>query len=365
MKRLFKIFSTDSNQTPKEQYENNRTDKSQIESLGLDQKIDSHNIDFSLPEEIINKEEDGLLWIIEKEGLAPSYVLGTAHVREQENLDILEELNPIIQKVDEVIVETDVSIVQKDIQHYQEMPQFGPFFDKKSILLSQVITDSEFIDELKKCLITAYPGLDGFSLSLNMDNLQPWYLSMLIRNALTNCNNPRDPIDLEIQQLAKKANKNVSYLESGKAHIAITGCHWPLGEQILVLNFFVKNFKILQETTKLIKESFYNRKMVSLYKNLTNSDFQDETDLKIALALNKKVFLERNPVINSNSAPFFEKGNKLVVLGAGHLFGKTGLLTYLRQNGFKISCSEILRHDQNREDKRIIDNRDSFVFGKY
>jgi len=167
-----------------------------------------------------------------------------------------------------------------------------------------------------------------------LDKLKPWMPAVLLaiedlQRAMQEVrpDGAQHMMDVELMQAAKQAQKKLMFLETIDEQLAIFGAI-PEKEQIAELG------RALSDHTAL------GRSMVEAFAQgdepaLTAALF-DKGQMQAAPGFYEAMLYQRNarwiPVIEAE----MQKGNLFVAVGAGHLFGKRGILAELKQRGYRV-----------------------------
>jgi hypothetical protein len=270
---------------------------------------------------------DGLLWRIEKKGVAPSYLFGTFHAADPRLLSKVDRASRLIRGSRSVATELgDLSTAQKTLAGARAM-------------LSSLGADNHslsLVSEDKRGTIERLAGERGLDAGA-LDKMAPWMLMAAF--ALPVCELKRDNreiVDERIVSVARKAQVPVEALEA-------------IDEQLDALKsidpkLIGKYLDIVAERPSLIDDGFAT--MVALYARSRIGWI--EPALKHGLKLtseqavlnedvSKRLVIERNRTMAQRVRPLLEKGKAFVAVGALHLVGEQGLVSLLRKDGWRVT----------------------------
>jgi len=274
----------------------------------------------------------GIFWRIEKQGLKPSYLLGTMHVTDPRVLTMPKGAREATAAADVVVIESDEILDEKKAAASLLMhPELTMFTDGKSVKDHLDAADLEKLES----------GLRQRGLALGaVAKMKPWILASFV--ALPACEMSRKAagasfLDKQIAEDAVKAGKPVAGLES-------------LVEQLeamadLPVDF---HFKALIETIELgDKMEDVIETMTELYLAgeigmtmpmlKTVAPSPGEEDESAYAAFESRIVRDRNLVMADGSKPHLEKGNAFIAVGALHLPGEEGLVELIRRQGYTVT----------------------------
>jgi uncharacterized protein len=266
-----------------------------------------------------NKDNNTLLWEITGNGLKkPSYIFGTFHIMCKDDIHFSENLKTAIKTANEVYFEMD-------LDNPKTMLGGLTMMNMKNKTLADLYTK----DELQK-LTTFFK--DSIKMSLSFFNkMKPMMLEALLYPRMMPCKTPSG-IETELMVIAKKEKKEIKGFETMEFQSAIFDSV-PYETQAKAL------LKDIDSTEKF--KAFFN-KMLDIYKN-------QEID-KLAQMLADTTFsggenddaLLKNRNINwvKQLKTILRENNIFMAVGAGHLFGKDGLIVLLRKEGYVLRAIE-------------------------
>lgn len=260
------------------------------------------------------KNDNSLLWKIEGNGLTqPSYVYGTIHMLCAPDFEIKEKVNTAFNSTSNLVMELDMDD-PKEIQEMQDMM-------KSKTTLSSLLTD----DEEKKADAILKSEL-GISLK-QVDNISPaGLMSISIMSSYACPPTEMKMYEAEFVIKAKAQNKKIGGLETIADQMATVGKSYDIHEIIKQIALKAEYAAILAEMTKAYKE----QNLPKLYETVTDKRFMDENAKKAMLTIRNEKWIAKMPAIMKQESTFF-------AVGAGHLYGNDGVITLLRNKGFKVT----------------------------
>jgi hypothetical protein len=262
------------------------------------------------------KNNNSLLWLIEKEGHQKSYIYGTMHMIEPEYYNFSDKLKQLITSADKIVME--IGGEPNPLEAYNllvlDSGTVEDYFTKEQ--LSQLI---EFMD--KKLNTSPKEFRQKYS------NMKPF----LILQAITQAYFSKDAVsyDLNIMQLAHQNNKPIDGFETMEQQLGFFDQISNKDMATLIIAS-VNNFDDEKKETLKLQKLYAKQKvdkLIPLMKKQSPElmEFED-------------IFLNNR---NENWIPkidIFTKENKcFIAVGAAHLFGEKGLLERLKRKDYKIS----------------------------
>lgn len=275
----------------------------------------------------------GIFWKIEKDGIAPSYLLGTMHVSDPRVLkmpagaaDAQAASNTIVIESDEILDE------KKAMAGILTKPELTMFTDGSSI---ETLLPKEDVALLEA-------GLKNRGIPLAaVSRMKPWMLMAFV--SLPACEMARkavnpDFLDKRIALDAVAAGKPVKGLETFVEQLSAMAAI-PVGFHL----------KSLVETISL------GPKMDDIFETMTELYLSGDIGLTIPLLktvapegdddagyaeFENLVVTKRNHVMAERAAPILAEGGAFIAVGALHLPGEEGLVELLRKQGFAVTRAD-------------------------
>ncbi len=265
----------------------------------------------------IKKAENSLLWEITGKGLTkPSYLFGTYHFADNGFVDTMKVLNEKLKSADAVVGELvmDKTLAMKLV----------PFMVMKDNSLDKILTPEEY--KLVDDYVKQFPGYE-----LKMFNkmkpvvVQTMILQLTAPKTFT-ATNPA--LDEYLQTYAKENAKPVMGLETVEEQAGILFGNSIERQKELLLKSIKDAEKNKQESIDLY--NYYIAQDLEKLEKLfaDNQDYtQDEMD---------QLLKNRNQKWMAELPPMMQKQSLFIAVGAGHLFGKDGLIKGLKAMGYTL-----------------------------
>lgn len=275
----------------------------------------------------------GLLWRIERDDVAPSYLLGTMHVSDPRVLRMPDGAADAHRAARTIIIESDEILDEKKAM--------AALLAKPELTM---FTDGNSIESLlpKDDLAILEAGLKEKGIPLGaVSRMKPWMLASFV--ALPACEASRKAagamfLDKKIALDAIAGGKAVKGLET-------------LAEQLTAMTELPLEFHLqaLVETVKL------GERMDDIVETMTQLYLKGETGLTIPalkavtpatdggdesayVAFESAIISKRNHRMAERAAPLLAGGHVFMAVGALHLPGEDGLVELLRGQGFTVTA---------------------------
>lgn len=259
------------------------------------------------------QNDSSLLWEISGNGLKnPSYVFGTIHMICQEDYIMTPVIENTLKSVDNYYAEIDFTNMA-DLLLMQESL-------KTEIPLSKRISADEYA-KLEKLLEETF--------QMNIGEFEHSSLAA-IASTLTFKSFPCDQhkmYEMELLQMAMKSNKKMGGLETVKEQLEIMNTNFDIEAIIKMLEEFqLKGFESTNQMVSLYKE----QRIDDLLDFMNEASYMDEKTNESMLIKRNNNWMVKMPEIMKNKSTFF-------AVGAAHLGGKHGVLSLLKEKGYKVT----------------------------
>jgi uncharacterized protein len=274
---------------------------------------------------------DGLLWRIERPGLAPSYLFGTIHSTDESALEVAHRAAQSIK--DAKIVATELGGPIDTI----EKANITAATLSKALDRDHDTFEGSIAPEDRKTVEKLITGL-GYPAEF-AHHLKPWFLAIL--TGLPKCEAERETLNLpEVDQFlaetARDLGVKVIGLETVEEQLAAIANMRPDVAATLVT---------LTARDPGLNDNLYAT-MLRLYRESRPAEILAVSDALGGLSDSERAAQDefmlallqgRNATMAERAAPLLASGGAFIAVGALHLAGKTGLIEQFRALGYTIT----------------------------
>jgi uncharacterized protein YbaP (TraB family) len=274
----------------------------------------------------------GLLWKLEKDGVAPSYLFGTMHMTDPRVTDLTPAARDAFDSSGTVVIETtDVLDEAKMMQELLKHPELMMFTDDTTLI--------SLVPEEERAAFEAALEERGIPIA-TVAKMKPWMLSAML--ALPACELARKAagapvLDVKLAEDAKAAGKRLAGLETVLDQLGAMAS--------LPMEFHVQG---LIETLKLGDEiDDMIETMIVLYEGEETGMFwplfravlpPGEENEQGYIAFEETMITARNHTMAERAQPIIDRGAAFIAVGALHLPGDKGLIALFEKAGYKVSA---------------------------
>jgi uncharacterized protein YbaP (TraB family) len=277
------------------------------------------------------KNAEGLLWRIEKPGLAPSHLFGTAHVTDPRAVALPALVRKAAASADAVAVElTDVFV-----------PERAALF--AGMLLSAAFVRSggdtlAFITEpaLRQTLeaMTGEVGLTGQAAG----RLQPWFLALVL--SMPRCEQARQAahlpaVDKVVLDARRPGVQPVALETVDEQLAAFRTIDRAVAERALLFN--ARHPDRRDDVFATLVDLYLRRWPSAMLEIMEASGVADAQDSEDLVAVENSLRQTRDPRLAQRALPLLARGNALIAVGALHLAGDDGLVERFRRAGYTVT----------------------------
>lgn len=262
--------------------------------------------------------ERGLLWRIERPGVAPSYAFGTMHHDDERVLKLPSAATKALRGSNSFTMEmlVDATASRKFVAATR-LPSGDLQALIGSDLYAQVaekMRDRDVPDSLTR-------------------RLKPWSVMLTL---LLPRERPVVILDYELSQLAQEQKKPMYQLETVEEQIeAFDGM--PMDVQVGLLESVVRHEDAIPGLTKELIQAYLDRDLRRMWDINTRFTGNDSQMGRLNDIFLERVLFERNKRMVAAMQPRLAEGGTFVAVGALHLFGDRGVLALLKQQGYRIT----------------------------
>lgn len=256
-----------------------------------------------------------------------SFILGSIHLGHNDMYPLDERIINAFKKSDELIVENDITQINI-LELQQKILQYG-MYSGNDILKNHISED--LYEKIKEKLNQNGMQIEAFH------KFKPWFLGVTIQLlALTKRGYSQETgIDLYFINKAK-GKKTIIGLENPDDQLNIFNNLSPKVSE-LFLESALMSLDETEETMKALVKAWKTGDTETL-ENLILKSFNEHPELK---PIYNKLFTERNIKMTDKTINYLKNDKTyFIVVGAGHLIGKEGIVKLLQKKGIIIKQVE-------------------------
>lgn len=262
--------------------------------------------------------DHALLWRIEKDGIAPSYVLGTMHSDDPRVMKLAPQVTEAFDQCHSFAME-----VKLDDQAATRLQQASLYQDGSR--LSQHLPPT-----LYQQLVVAAGKLDVPPQVL--DRMRPWAISMLLSLPKPSAQDGQF-LDLMLMNRARNHGQQVLALENIEEQIDVLSGFTP-EEELSLLADTLKDFDGVADAQQRMLEAYLKHDLKRLVR-LSQHEMGVVDSKGLSKKFWKRLVTDRNQRMATRMLPMLLEGRACVAIGALHLAGKDGVLARISQQGYK------------------------------
>lgn len=264
------------------------------------------------------------LFLVEREGVPPSWLFGTMHSSNPQILALSTEVKVALGRSRVVVGELDMKAV-----------------DMAQVFLSMLLPEGERLGNLLDPALyeETISALDSLGIPLAFaDRMQPWIAAVLLgvgKEELERRSQGAKALDEMLQDMARRQGKAVVGLETADEQLAIFQ-DMPLEWQIDYLELALAAPALVGGSTGPLERLYLagdHRNMWGLYRLMAQFAQTPFIDYFTQVAI-----VDRNRRMAERLAPILAEGGVFVAVGALHLAGSEGLFSLLQAAGWRISA---------------------------
>jgi uncharacterized protein len=274
---------------------------------------------------------DGLLWRIEKPGLAPSYLFGTIHSTDESALEVARRAAQSINGAK--IVATELGGPFDTIEKANiTAATLTKALDRDHDTFEGVIAPEDRQEIEKLITSLGYPAEFAH-------HLKPWFLAIL--TALPACEAERETLNLlEVDQFLAEtardlgvkvigletAEEQLAAIANMRPDVAVTLLTLAARDPVLNDNLYATMLRLYRESrpAEILAIS-------DALGGLSDSERAAQDEFMLTLLQG------RNATMAERAAPLLAVGGAFIAVGALHLAGKAGLIERFRAMGYSVT----------------------------
>ncbi|HEY8252635.1 MAG TPA: TraB/GumN family protein [Burkholderiales bacterium] len=262
--------------------------------------------------------ERGLLWRVEKKGVAPSHVYGTIHVADAR----LAELPAMVRQRFDAAKSLMLEFVP-DPYSRERFLEASMFLDRQT--LEEKIGAQDFERALE---VLAPIGLPRDV----VNKLKPWGVLLNLRNPMRA--ERGTPLDMHLAELARARRLPLSQIEGVEEQI-FTFDEFPMESQVALLKHSLAHRDELTELAERTLEAYLERDLAAIWRLREQFAARHPQIAAHQAAMTKRVVHDRSVVMAFRMQRQLRRGEAFVALGALHLYGDKGVLALLEGDGYR------------------------------
>lgn len=257
----------------------------------------------------------GLLWRVERDGVAPSYLFGTLHSDDPRVVDLAP---PVRQALDRA--KTFTMEVVPDAEALLLMAQRMFYQDGRTLA---GVAGDELFRRARQALVDE--GLPD----IGLERQKPWVVVMLLSMP-----RPRGGVflDMALQAQAAEQQKPIHGLETMAEQLAVFD-ELPVADQVALLKDTLDNRKAIRGQIDALTARYLARDLAGIGKL---ADAYRPADSRVYDTVMRRLLSDRNLKMVERMRPRLVEGNAFIAVGAGHLAGPQGLLPLLERAGYRV-----------------------------
>lgn len=276
---------------------------------------------------------EALLWRIDRQGLPPSYLFGTAHLSDER----ITTLSPAIRQAmaDTHIMAFEVADLSPESMAAAISKNVHLFVYTDGRQLEHTLAPDQFA---KATGVLAAAGMPAAVAS----RIKPWLVFMML--AVPACERHRQSsgkpaLDMQLAADARRRGIPVVGLETLEGQLSMLA-EIPEDQQIAMLRAVLHHADRTEDQMETIVQLYLNRQMGLALP------FQHELARTAGVAADafdafeKDIVIKRNVAMAESAKPLLAKGEAFVGVGALHLIGPNGLVALFRQAGYTVTAVE-------------------------
>ncbi len=272
-----------------------------------------------------------VFWKIERDGLPPSHLLGTAHVTDPR----VTTLKPAIE--DALTGATTLALELAEAGDLQR-EALSAIALAKYMMLPPGQTIWDLIPDEDEYLLRANTNLAPGAID-GMFGYQPWVIATMA--SLPLCETARNLVGIQVldAQLATKARDNgipVLGLETMEEQVSLFAS-LPLDQQRDYLMAVIRNAAMVSDQFETIVSLYVQRRITATMPLMLRIQPLKPEEKTMLEFVERDLIIKRNHRMAERAAPLLAEGNVFIAVGALHLPGEEGVVELLRQAGYKLT----------------------------
>lgn len=272
-----------------------------------------------------------IFWKIERDGLEPSHLLGTAHVTDRR----VTTLRPDIEMA--LLAASDAAFELKEVADRQQLAMAALGL-ARYMVLPPGKTLWDMIPDDQETLIRDNPNLSPGAAN-GLFGYQPWVVATSLSVPL--CETLRVaagnmPLDMKLAVLAAEKGIAIHGLETVEEQFAVLAS-LPMDDQLEYLMAVARNAASVPDQFETLVSLYVQRHVTAMMPLMLKVQPMTPEEAKMLEFVERDLVIKRNHRMAERALPLLAKGNVFIAVGALHLPGNEGLVELLRQSGYKLT----------------------------
>ncbi|WP_099866932.1 TraB/GumN family protein [Pararhizobium haloflavum] len=296
---------------------------------------DPQGLETLLAEAEATPNGSGLLWRIEDDGAAPSWLFGTMHVSDPQVTELAPETEKAFNAAATIVIETDEIIDPERAQSaILARPELTMFTDGETLESLMKPGDYALVSERLEEL-----GLPVAAVT----RMKPWMVAGLI--ALPACEMARKAkgeafLDKMLAEEAIAKGKVLKGLETVEEQLTAMA-ELPMEFHLDGLVETVSLGPLLDDVMTTMTDLYLEGKTGMILPMIRQAaPAGSQIDGEGYAAFEERIILARNRLMAERAVPIISEGNAFIAVGALHLPGEEGLIALLRDAGYRVTRVE-------------------------
>lgn len=273
----------------------------------------------------------GLLYRVEREGKAPSYIFGTIHVSDDRVNALSPAINEALASVKRVALE--ITFGDDTLAALTSLSSLTTYSNDKSLK-----TDLPPEHYAKLQAILGKLGVPSGA----TDRTRPWL--MMLQLSFPGCEVARQssgikPLDQRIGERSIARGVEVVGLETAKSQMEAMA-RLPEADQIALLSTAIIGHAEIDDTFETLLLRYLDRDVGPIMPLQYYLAEKAGLSREAMQTFERELVVKRNHKMVEAALPFLEEGSLAICVGALHLPGKDGLVELIRAKGYKVTVVE-------------------------
>jgi uncharacterized protein len=260
----------------------------------------------------------GLLWRVEKHGVAPSHVYGTIHVADPRLAALPSPVRERFDAAKSLMLE-----FVPDAYTRERFLEASMFLDRQTLAEKIGAEDFERAVELL--------GPTGLTRDV-VNKLKPWGVLLNLRNPQRAAHGV--PLDDQLLEMARARRLPLSQIEGVEEQI-FTFDEFPMESQVALLKHSLSHRDELVELAEHTLDAYLQRDLAAIWRLREQFIARHPRIATHQAVMTKRVVYDRSVVMAFRMQRQLRRGDAFVALGALHLYGEKGVLALLEDDGYR------------------------------